>query len=158
MACLLGRIAISLAEQGSIGKVQVFTFFSAFASICTKLTLRKLKFFISSLHNKKRTGGTVIGSTTYYPAAGAMRVNGTLYFSKEVYQIVRKKDQYMWQSILRFLFEWFKRPSWLASIGIVAGFLLFLVGIIWRVPRERKIGLFVMGLCIVAGVLLYYFG
>jgi hypothetical protein len=39
MACLLGRIAISLAEQGSIGKVQVFTFFSAFASICTKLTL-----------------------------------------------------------------------------------------------------------------------
>jgi hypothetical protein len=40
MACLLGRIAISLAEQGSIGKVQVFTFFSAFASICTKLSLR----------------------------------------------------------------------------------------------------------------------
>jgi hypothetical protein len=39
MAYLLGRIAISIAEQGSIGKVQVFTFFSAFASICTKLTL-----------------------------------------------------------------------------------------------------------------------
>jgi len=28
----------------------------------------------------KNSGGTVTGTTTYYPAGGAMRVNGTLYY------------------------------------------------------------------------------
>jgi len=28
----------------------------------------------------KNAAGTVTGTTTYYPAGGAMRVNGTLYF------------------------------------------------------------------------------
>jgi hypothetical protein len=39
MAFLLWKITLSLAEQGSIGKVQVFAFFSVLASICTKVTL-----------------------------------------------------------------------------------------------------------------------
>jgi hypothetical protein len=29
---------------------------------------------------KKNASGTVTGTTTYYPAAGAMRVNGTVYY------------------------------------------------------------------------------
>ena len=70
----------------------------------------------------------------------------------------------MWQSILRFLSEWFRRPSWIAGVGIILGFLLVLMEIIWRVPQDRhrglliKMGLLTMGLFIVAGVLLYYFG
>lgn len=64
----------------------------------------------------------------------------------------------MWQSILQFLKEWMMRPSWVASVGIVAGLVLFMAGVIWKKPRDKKRGLLVIGLCIVAGVLLYYYG
>jgi len=70
----------------------------------------------------------------------------------------------MWQSILRFLSEWFRRPTWVANIGIVLGLLLFLMETFIKVRPDRQrrllrmIGLLVMGICIVAGVLLYFFG
>ena len=70
----------------------------------------------------------------------------------------------MWESILRFLSEWFKKPTWPANIDIVLGFLLFLMETFIKVRPERQrrllriIGLLVMGIGIVVGVLLYYFG
>ncbi len=64
----------------------------------------------------------------------------------------------MWQSILHFLYEWLRRPSWVPSVGMVGGFLLFLVGIIWKVPRERRLGIVVMGVCLIAAILLYFYG
>ena len=37
--------------------------------------------YIGSVYEvQKNAGGTVTGTTTYYPAAGAMRVNGVLYY------------------------------------------------------------------------------
>jgi len=62
------------------------------------------------------------------------------------------------QSILRFLYEWLRRPSWVATVGIVAGLLLFLSGVFWKVPRERIIGIVVMVLSLISGVLLYLYG
>lgn len=63
----------------------------------------------------------------------------------------------MYQSILHFLYEWL-RVSWIPSVGMIAGFLLYLVGVIWKVPRERKVGLAVMGLCLIGGIILYFYG
>lgn len=64
----------------------------------------------------------------------------------------------MWQFILQTIQELMERPWWAAIAGIGAGFLLFSAGMIWKKPRDRKRGLLVMGLCIIAGVLLYYYG
>ncbi len=64
----------------------------------------------------------------------------------------------MYQSILHFLHEWLRRPSWIPSVGMIAGFLLFLVGVIWKVPRERKLGLAAMGLFLFLGIIFYFYG
>jgi hypothetical protein len=64
----------------------------------------------------------------------------------------------MWQSVFHFLSEWLRGPYWGSGIGIVGGFLLFLLGIIYKVPRDRIFGLTVMGLCLIAGILLYFYG
>ena len=64
----------------------------------------------------------------------------------------------MWQSILQFLYEWLRRPSRIATIGMAGGILLFLAGTIWKVPRDKKLGLAVMGVCLIAGMLLYFYG
>jgi hypothetical protein len=70
----------------------------------------------------------------------------------------------MWQSVLRFISEWFRRPTWPANIVIVFGFLLFLMETFIKVRPERqrrllrRLGLLAMGMGIVVGVLLYYFG
>ncbi len=63
----------------------------------------------------------------------------------------------MYQSILHFLTEWL-RVSWIPTVGMIAGLLLYLVGVIWKVPRERKIGLAVIGLCLFGGIILYFYG
>ena len=64
----------------------------------------------------------------------------------------------MLQSISYFFYEWFKRPSWVASVGMLAGFLLFLVGVIWKVPHERILGSVTIGLCLLIAIILYYSG
>ena len=64
----------------------------------------------------------------------------------------------MWQSVLQFLQEWMKRSSWVASVGIVLGFLLFLTGMTWKKPCYRKLGLLAMGVCVIVGILLYFYG
>ena len=64
----------------------------------------------------------------------------------------------MFQSLLLLLHEWLRRPSWVAIVGFAGGFFLFLIGVIWKVPCDRKLGLVVMGLCIIAGTLLFFYG
>jgi hypothetical protein len=64
----------------------------------------------------------------------------------------------MWQSVLYFLYEWQRKPSGSTTWGIFGGFLLFLIGIIWKVPRERKIGLFLMEMLPIVGIVLFFFG
>jgi hypothetical protein len=44
------------------------------------------------------------------------------------------------------------------SLAIIGGFLLYLIGIIWKNPRDRKLGLVAMGVGLIAGVLLYFYG
>jgi|WetSurMetagenome_2_1015567.scaffolds.fasta_scaffold121913_2 hypothetical protein len=65
----------------------------------------------------------------------------------------------MWQLITNFLHVWFSRPaSWVATIGILSGFLLFLLGMLTNVSRDKKLGLTVIGLSTVAGILLFFYG
>ncbi len=64
----------------------------------------------------------------------------------------------MWNLFLQFCSEWLSRPSGVTTIGIVAGLVLYLVGIIWRVRRDRQIGLLVVAICLVAGVVAYFLG
>lgn len=64
----------------------------------------------------------------------------------------------MWQSILLFLQEWFRKPSWAPSLTIFGGFLLILTGIIWKRKRDIKLGLIGVGAGLIAGILLYIYG
>ncbi len=64
----------------------------------------------------------------------------------------------MWEFVLRFGSEWFSRPSGVTTLGIAAGLGLFLVGVIGHVPRDRKIGLLVAVVCLIAGIVAYFLG
>jgi len=64
----------------------------------------------------------------------------------------------MWQLILHFLSEWLRRPTGLANIGMVLGLLLFLVGVIWKNPRQRVLGLATIGLSLIVGIVEYIYG
>jgi hypothetical protein len=64
----------------------------------------------------------------------------------------------MWQTTIDFLHDWFSRPSsWVATIGMLAGFLLFLLGIATDNSRDKKLGLAVIALCSIAGTLLFFY-
>jgi RHS repeat-associated protein len=48
----------------------------------TGLSNKNYTIYIGGVYEvNKDSGGTVLGSTSYYPVAGAMRVNGTLYYT-----------------------------------------------------------------------------
>jgi hypothetical protein len=64
----------------------------------------------------------------------------------------------MWQSILQFLQEWFRRPSWASSLVIIGGFLLILTGILFQRKRDIKLGLIGLGAGLIVGILLYIYG
>jgi hypothetical protein len=69
------------------------------------------------------------------------------------------KDRNMWQPVEQFLQEWIRTCSWIPSAGgVLGGFLLYLIGLIWKVPRDKKLGLVAMGAGIVASVILYFLG
>jgi hypothetical protein len=62
------------------------------------------------------------------------------------------------QPIIKFIQEWFKMPIFVETIGIFAGFMIFITGVIWKNTRERKIGLVVMGLCLFSGIIMIILG
>lgn len=64
----------------------------------------------------------------------------------------------MWQYSSQFLQEWLERPSWIASVGIGLGLLLYLTGVIWKRPRDKKRGILTIILSILIGILLYFYG
>ena len=64
----------------------------------------------------------------------------------------------MWQTMVRFLAEWARRPTGPATLGMLLGFLLFLVGMIWHNRRQKIFGLATIGLSLVAGIVRYLYG
>ena len=64
----------------------------------------------------------------------------------------------MWEAIRYFASEWMKKPTGWENAGNIAGFLLFLVGVVLKNRLYRLLGLVVIVCSFIAGIVQYLYG